>query len=324
MTRPLFSVIVVAYNRKDYIMEAIQSVLIQTIEKDHYEIIVIKNIVDPMIDTFLKKHNILNINSEEKTLSGKISESAQIANGEYLCFLEDDDLWSPNRLSHFSSLLNNFCQVDYYHNGHVHFISRKQKVVLFNGSEEDKSVHLINTLSAKCSFKEFNKLTKNHSSYNLSSMIIKKDLVLSNLELFSEFGNDFVDGLIFYISVIFGSNLLIDKRKLTAVRVHSNNRSGLSIGTGSTRSFKIYNYLSDLSLSPIISENIRQLISRIDLDLKIKNLSFGLPSVLRSYFYYLKDSLRCNRMPDFDMTIKFLFRILTKKAFVILMDIYHS
>ena len=155
-------------------------------------------------------------------------------------------------------------------------------------------------------------------------MIIKKDLVLSNLELFSEFGNDFVDGLIFYISVIFGSNLLIDKRKLTAVRVHSNNRSGLSIGTGSTRSFKIYNYLSDLSLSPIISENIRQLISRIDLDLKIKNLSFGLPSVLRSYFYYLKDSLRCNRMPDFDMTIKFLFRILTKKAFVILMDIYHS
>ena len=323
MIKRLFSAIVVAYNRKDYILDAVKSALDQTTKKDNYEIIVIKNFIDPTIDTFLKKHNILSINSKEQTLSGKISESAQIANGEYLCFLEDDDLWAPNRLSAFFSLLNKFGSIDFYHNNYMHFTSGKQKIADSMVLEKNDFVNLINIQKAKSSIKEFNKLTRNHSSYNLSSMIIRKELVLSNLQLFSGFGNDYVDGLIFYISAVFGSNLLIDRRKLTAVGVHSNNRSGLGIGTGSTRYLEIYNYLWDYTSSYVIRENIHQLLVRIDLDLKIKNLSSTLLSILKSYLLYLKDSLRCNRMPDIDMTIKFFFRIISRKAFVNLLNIYH-
>ena len=315
--------IVLAYCRKDYILEAIRSALHQSTEKDYYEIIVIKNFVDTTIDTFLEKQNILSINSKEQTLSGKISESAQIANGEYLCFLEDDDLWASNRLSAFFALLNEFGLVDFYHNNYVHFKSGKQKVAKFSDLGENESVKLINMSRAKSSFKEFNKLTKKHSSYNLSSMIIKKELVLSNLRLFAGFGNDFVDGLIFYISTVFGNDLLIDRRIFTAVRVHTNNRSGIALGNGSTKYLGIYNYLYDSTTSSVIRENIHQLLSRIDLDLKIKSPSSRLFSILRSYFIHLKDSLRCNRMPDLDMTIKFFFRIFSRKAFVTLMNIYH-
>ena len=154
-------------------------------------------------------------------------------------------------------------------------------------------------------------------------MIIKKELVLSNLQLFSGFGNDYVDGLIFYISAVFGTKLLTDSRKLTAVRVHTNNRSGIALGTGSTRYLEIYNYLWDYTSSYVIRENIQQLLVRIDLDLKIKNRRSTLLSILKSYLLYLKDSLRCNRMPDIDMTIKFFFRIISRKAFVNLLNIYH-
>ena len=323
MIKRLFSAIVVAYNRKDYILDAVKSALDQTTKKDNYEIIVIKNFIDPTIDTFLKKHNILSINSKEQTLSGKISESAQIANGEYLCFLEDDDLWAPNRLSAFFSLLNKFGSIDFYHNNYIHFTSGKQKIADSMVLEKNDFVNLINIQKAKSSIKEFNKLVKNHSSYNLSSMIIKKELVLSNLQLFSGFGNDYVDGLIFYISAVFGTKLLTDRRKFTAVRVHANNRSGIGLGTGSTKYVVIYNYLYGSTNSSVIQKHIHQLLSRIDLDLKIKSQSSILFSILRSYFIHLKDSLRCNRMPDLDMTIKLFFRTFSRKAFVTLMNIYH-
>lgn len=40
---PLFSVIIVAYERKEYIQRAIKSVIEQTLDKANYEILVVKN-----------------------------------------------------------------------------------------------------------------------------------------------------------------------------------------------------------------------------------------------------------------------------------------
>ena len=56
MNNPYISVIISAYNRKDFIMKAIESALDQDIDKSKYEIIVIKNFVDKDLDRFLKKN----------------------------------------------------------------------------------------------------------------------------------------------------------------------------------------------------------------------------------------------------------------------------
>ncbi len=50
---PLITVIIVAYKRKEYIIEAIKSALNQTLNKEYYEIIVIKNFIDKNIDTLI-------------------------------------------------------------------------------------------------------------------------------------------------------------------------------------------------------------------------------------------------------------------------------
>lgn len=43
MEKPFISVIVTAYNRKQFILEALNSIVNQTLSKDKYEVIVTKN-----------------------------------------------------------------------------------------------------------------------------------------------------------------------------------------------------------------------------------------------------------------------------------------
>ena len=90
------SVIIVAYNRKMYVKQAVESVLNQTYDKNKYEIIVVKNFHDEDIDKFLianKVNNIFSLNDEYgKQLSIGISNS----NGDIICFLDDDDLFDEN------------------------------------------------------------------------------------------------------------------------------------------------------------------------------------------------------------------------------------
>lgn len=95
---PKVSVIIPTYNREDFIEETIQSVLDQTY-KD-FEIIVVD---DGSTDNTKKK--LEKFNSKIKLIEQKNSERAvsrnngiKNAQGEYIAFLDSDDLWFKNKL----------------------------------------------------------------------------------------------------------------------------------------------------------------------------------------------------------------------------------
>ena len=324
MANLLASVVVIAYDRKQYILEAIHSVLNQPVDRNEYEIIVIKNFYDEEIDRFLENQGILCISSHNRSLSGKMAESLIYANGEYLCFLEDDDFWSPLKLASFFSLLRKYGKIDFYHNGNVHFRRGENTFWSFRKIKNIDSVKLVSMKEANYSFAKYNKLIRNKSSYNLSSMIIKTDLLRFHVNTLSEFGNDFVDSLIFYISALFGSNLLIDRRKLTAVRVHSANRSGLNLGIGSNAYREVFNKLLKSTESQVIRRNLFQLLSRIKLDLTIKDPKCTESAVFRCFVSFISHSVACHRIPDIDMLVKSLFRLFGRRALAFLLDSYHS
>lgn len=60
------TVIIVAYDLKQFILEAIKSVLNQTLPKERYEVIVIKNYLDDNIYEFATKTRIKNIFSKKR------------------------------------------------------------------------------------------------------------------------------------------------------------------------------------------------------------------------------------------------------------------
>ena len=95
--KPFISIIITAYNRRKYLLDSIKSALNQTLDRDMFEIIVIKNFEDDIIDEFLRKNSIKDIISSG--IEGYYPFLAlQNTMGEILVFLDDDDLMDKHKL----------------------------------------------------------------------------------------------------------------------------------------------------------------------------------------------------------------------------------
>ncbi|ARM76933.1 glycosyltransferase family 2 protein [Acidianus manzaensis] len=90
------SVIITAHDRKDYLMQAVDSVLNQTLPKTEYEVIVVKNFDEYTKE--LEKKGVKVIVTSDKELGKKIVLGAQEAKGDIISLLEDDDLFLPKKL----------------------------------------------------------------------------------------------------------------------------------------------------------------------------------------------------------------------------------
>ena len=104
MPDPRVSVIVPTYNRPGFLARALASIRAQTYQD--YEIIVINDggmgvhqlcdLFGPMI--FYKQHG------ENRGLPAARNAGIRLANGEYIAYLDDDDLWLPDHLSKLISV----------------------------------------------------------------------------------------------------------------------------------------------------------------------------------------------------------------------------
>ena len=95
---PLVSVIIPVYNAEQFVAQAIQSALAQTYRS--YEIIVIDDgstdKTKSALETFGDKIHCLY--QENKGPSAARNAGMRIARGKYICFLDADDLWTPEKL----------------------------------------------------------------------------------------------------------------------------------------------------------------------------------------------------------------------------------
>ena len=92
MEEPYISVIISVYNRTQYINEAINSVLNQTLDKNKYEILVITNVDLP------ERDGIRIMKTNERWYGASIVQAINNARGEVISILDDDDLFLPNKL----------------------------------------------------------------------------------------------------------------------------------------------------------------------------------------------------------------------------------
>ncbi|WP_048816757.1 glycosyltransferase family A protein [Caldisphaera lagunensis] len=98
MNNQFISVIVTAHNRKKYLPYALQSLEKQTLDKDKFEVIVVKNFEDQLSDKIIERNNWKNIVTEENnTLGEKLSLGIDESKGDIITFLEDDT-YKPERL----------------------------------------------------------------------------------------------------------------------------------------------------------------------------------------------------------------------------------
>jgi glycosyltransferase involved in cell wall biosynthesis len=94
---PVVSVIIPTYNRLPKLQEAVGSV--QTQSYKDYEIIVVDDGSTDGTAQWLEGHDIRFVILSHTGFPGLVrNRGAEIARGEYLCFLDSDDLWKEHKL----------------------------------------------------------------------------------------------------------------------------------------------------------------------------------------------------------------------------------
>jgi len=101
--RPLVSIIIPAYNAARYIKETLDSALAQTYP--NIEVIVIDNAstdtTREVLKPYIEKGAIMYFHlSENKAASGARNVGIKNAHGEFVAFLDSDDIFSPTKIEH--------------------------------------------------------------------------------------------------------------------------------------------------------------------------------------------------------------------------------
>lgn len=110
---PLISVIITAYNGERYLSEAIESVLSQ--ESVNVEIIIVDDGSSDNTATIIKKYQSSHLRALFQTNQGQgaaYNHALQYANGDFVAFLDQDDIYPSNKLFLQSNILKSSPDID--------------------------------------------------------------------------------------------------------------------------------------------------------------------------------------------------------------------
>jgi len=214
--KPYITVILLDYNRKEFLLDAFNSALNQTLDRSKYEIIVTKNFRDSKIDNYIKKRGGKLVFFEKGNYGEQVADALKYAKGEVICFLEDDDLFTKEKLKTIYSLIND--KIGYIHNS-MFYIDEKGNQIKNEkyGNSETKML-----VRDKDKDKKFN-----IPSINPSAICIKKELLVGNKNVKEALSKIISGPDTFYYFVALDSNcdMLAIPDKLTKYRIHGSNTS---------------------------------------------------------------------------------------------------
>lgn len=127
---PLFSVIIPTYNRVTLLKEALDSVFSQTFTD--YEIIIVDDGSTDMTLEMLKSYgDKIKLLTQKNSGPGAARNlGASVAKGEYLAFLDSDDMWMPWALEVYKSTINNYDHPSIICASVIEFINKNEIVCI--------------------------------------------------------------------------------------------------------------------------------------------------------------------------------------------------
>lgn len=314
------SVIITAYNRKEYLIKAVKSVLNQSLNRNYYEIIVIKNFIDDKIDSFLLDNNIKNI-IMDGTEGDYILKGMEEATGEIISFLDDDDIFHHEKLEYLYKIFNEHPDLMYFHNAYLEI------------DDNDNLLELnVNSIHSR-NFNDFiidqndNKSIifglQHSADFNLSSISVSKSI--KNKEYIKHISR-MTDTSIFYLALANNGTVYISSKRLTKIRFHvSTSRLSIEDDESLINSFKksmptvtlemMNDYFQNYSFYPIIKCNF---YSNILLQQLIENSYSNLWRNIRNF---AKCSLIINPKERFPFLILYIISYLVRSN-IIFIKIY--
>lgn len=211
------SVILTSHNNTPYLIEAIDSLKNQTLTREKFEVVVVRDFNDKSIDEMLKELGFRDIFTDEKSFKGKVDVGIRESKGDILTFLEDDDTYYPERLKIIEEEFRKNKKLAYYHNNHVPIDASGNKLnkTLFYNIPDRLEI------APGESYGKLLSLASQYSpDFNTSSMAVRKEDLLQSMSYFERILAG-VDTFIYFACARKEKHLLIDSRPMTNYRIHN-------------------------------------------------------------------------------------------------------
>lgn len=218
------SIIIIAHDRGNFLQFAIDSSINQSAPKESYEIIVVKNFESHVDDKKIEDFGGKAIYTEEKSLGSKLAIGIKESRGEIISFLEDDDIFSTDKVKKVLDVFSDN-KIVYYHNN-FSFISKSGKLYKRSRSyriRKDSNL-MINEKSKLLTAKAITKTIKLKGAFNLSCISIRKNVIHDKITKLRGV-NVAADYFMFYSALDSGLKIFLDNNLLTKYRVHQSNNS---------------------------------------------------------------------------------------------------
>jgi glycosyltransferase involved in cell wall biosynthesis len=321
---PFFSVIIIAFNRKEFLPRALLSVTNQTLDKSSYEIIVVKNFKDKELDEFLEKTGIISLQRGNEIVGSYLVSAIEASKGDVLVFLDDDDEFFPDKLEYLESLFAENPDASYFHNDRIVIDSSGKEITSRFREEQVRYIRKIGHLivSKPLPASAANKLIKAAGYGYMSSIAIKKAILSPYLWYLRKI-ESLQDFFMYYCALISSSNMIIESKRLTKYRVHSKNVSVFQYQSEEELAQNILNFLTreKNALETIFemateADALPAILKMINYDLYTRkmNLDMADPNVTRGtvladsikYFRYSFRSTLKNQISMFGRSIMYL------------------
>jgi glycosyltransferase involved in cell wall biosynthesis len=224
MVKPFISIIVIAYNRREFIKDALKSIINSVTIKDNYELIVIKNFKDEYADCLVRKLSGKSILADIASIGAKVALGTRMANGDVITFLEDDDMYVSERLKIIEKTFKANPSLIYYHNN-VLTIDESCKLVCDKLVEETNIFESVVASTREDKLRVFKRYGW-RLGLRLSSMAVRKDFAMKWASIIRLFP-DLVDVLIFMLALAEEGTIIHDPRRLTYYRVSGTSASSV-------------------------------------------------------------------------------------------------
>jgi glycosyltransferase involved in cell wall biosynthesis len=235
--QPFITVFIGAYNRKDYLIKAVNSVLNQTVDKNLYEVIVSKNFIDDKIDKYLEENGCRIIFFERGLVGEQIVSGVKEAKGKIIAFLDDDDLFLPNKLERIYDVFSKNDEIVYYHN--------EQLIATEDGKILNKKYSVTTKKYSSDQFFNMDHTKLNNAIFNLSSIVIRKDYYLKYLNILKNMPSH-PDDFFFFAALNEKTHIFIDQLPLTIYLRYNNSLSYASIPSNND-TFSLKKYIENRS-----------------------------------------------------------------------------
>jgi glycosyltransferase involved in cell wall biosynthesis len=227
---PFITVIVTDHDRRIFLPRALHSLENQSLPRDKFEVIVVKNYEDQAIDNLIRRIGGRNIVTTENNLGGKIAIGVEEAKGEIITFLEDDDVYTPERLQVIWNAFKSQSNLIHFHNEYAYIDENSNFIGYREGYYKYKDLVIPSSIKHKIVDKYID-LT--WSTLFNSAIAVRKYILSKRLNYLKHLIH--IDPYLFYISLIESGDLIATSKILTLKgvnrlgRYHQINRHPYSI-----------------------------------------------------------------------------------------------